>query len=227
MSHSGVSRIVHVYTSQRCIHYPWSLKKIYAQIAIYGDLSQLTSSFHEHASMAISFSNPRVSQKLHVFCSYEQNRCRCQTTCFSHINTLPTSQSACNKTHVLLLSGVLWVLLWSICRRALSCQMQKALSEQTSSTTNAGSPGWMNLTDSFSTQNFRTNAILKWDLPKKKSESKIATAAWNLGITFGGSNPIRTRIQETWAIFEIPSSWYMSPVCSDVCVCVCCMCSFE
>lgn len=55
---------------------------------------------------------------------------------------------------------------------------------------------------------------------QKKSESKIATAAWNLGITFGGSNPIRTRIQETWAIFEIPSSWYMSPVCSDVCVCV-------
>ena len=74
--------------------------------------------------------------------------------------------------------------------------------------------------NSTGTQRIRTNAILKWDFPNKRANPRLQPAAWNLGITFGGSNPNSTRIQETWAILEIPSSWYMSPVCSDVCVCV-------
>ena len=152
-------------------------KSISTQTAMCRILSQLTSCFHEHASMAISFSNQRVSEKLHVFFIWAKQMSMSNnmfflisTPCQIHnqhaITRFVAFQASfgcfCGAFAGGLKTGNPW--------RSWRFQLPdvEALSEQTSSKTKAGSPGWMNLTESFSTQKFRTNAILKWDFPKKK-----------------------------------------------------------
>lgn len=216
-------RIVHVYTAQLCIHHPWSLKKylysnshvsnpltthlLFSWTCFCGNLPSAIKGYPKNCMLFVHMSKTDVDVKQQVFFSYQ------------HLAKFTSSMPS----HVLLLfSGVLWVLLWSICRRAEDRGPLRISAARYRSQMNKHHPQLrlVALDEQHWHPKNSDKCHTQMGFSQKKANPRLQPAAWNLGITFCGSNPNSTRIQETWAILEIPSSWYMSPVCSDVCVCV-------